>query len=141
MENMYSPELAELICDEIATTAKTLSEICAISGMPSRATIYRWLQENDDFKRKYALAKHSQADKLAEEILVIADLAVSSLAALDKRATVSETIQCAKLRMDARKWMTARLRPKKYGPRAEEDSDQLLQQRQVLKFGDNIIEF
>jgi hypothetical protein len=60
---------------------------------------------------QYARAKEESADHLAEEIMEIADEAMNAL--------TSEQVQAARLRVDARKWIASKLKPKKYGERIE----------------------
>ena len=44
----YNPEIADAICDEIATTDHSLVAICSQDGMPSQSMVYRWLEANED---------------------------------------------------------------------------------------------
>jgi hypothetical protein len=41
--------------------------------MPAKATVFRWLASNPEFRRSYALARECQAEDFAYEILEIAD--------------------------------------------------------------------
>ena len=50
----YSPEIADTICEEIATTDHSLVAICSRDGMPSQTMVYRWLEAHADFWEKYA---------------------------------------------------------------------------------------
>jgi transposase-like protein len=50
----YSPEIADAICDEIATTDHALHRICEREGMPEARTVYRWLES---FRQQYARAR------------------------------------------------------------------------------------
>ena len=45
----YSPEIADAICEETATTDHALHRICEREGMPDHATVYRWLASNQKF--------------------------------------------------------------------------------------------
>ena len=63
----------------------------------------------------YALAREAQADKLFKECLEIADRGSESENESPQR------IQRDRLRVDTRKWMAARLAPKKYGDRISHD--------------------
>ena len=64
----------------------------------------------------YALAREAQADKLFKECLEIADRGSESENENPQR------IQRDRLRIDARKWMAARLAPKKYGDHISHDA-------------------
>ena len=76
-----------------------------LSGMPAKATVFRWLSEHDDFRDKYAKATEARADSILEEIVEIADNAIPDAAEVAK----------ARLRVDTRKWALARMNPRKYG--------------------------
>jgi hypothetical protein len=105
----YTPELAALICAEMAE-GKSLRSICEREAMPDKSTVFRWLADRKEFRRQYAHAMAARADLFAEEIIEIAD------DASDDSATV---IARARLRVDTRKWLMARMAPKKYGGKAE----------------------
>jgi hypothetical protein len=63
---------AKAICSRIAE-GESLRTICKDSKMPSRATVFQWLTDNEDFQRAMSFARDIQADTLADEILEIAD--------------------------------------------------------------------
>jgi hypothetical protein len=48
-------------------------QLCKRPEYPSEDTIYRWLNEREDFSEKYRAAREIQADRLADEIIPIAD--------------------------------------------------------------------
>jgi hypothetical protein len=52
--------------------------ICADAEMPAEATVCRWLDRNEEFRRLYALARELLTQDLADEILEIADEIVSA---------------------------------------------------------------
>lgn len=76
-------------------------------GMPTKTTVYRWLASNPTFRDLYARAKEEQAESLADEIVSIAD-------------DETDDPQSRRVRVDARKWVAARLLPRKYGDRIEQ---------------------
>ena len=69
----YSAEIAETICDRLVN-GESLRAICADPGMPARATVFRWLASNQEFRRSYALARECQAEDFAYEILESSEL-------------------------------------------------------------------
>jgi hypothetical protein len=101
--SIYSAELADTIIDGI-TSGLSLRAICRADGMPDRATVFRWLEARPDFAAKYARAREFQAEANAEEIIDIAD--------------DEDDAQRARVRIDARKWVAAKLLPKRYGDKA-----------------------
>jgi hypothetical protein len=98
----FSAEVAAKLLERIAE-GESLRQICAAEDMPGRSTVYQWLCANKEFADQYARAREEQADTLADEITDIAD---GNDAPDNKR-----------VRIDARKWVAGKLRPKKYGER------------------------
>lgn len=90
--------------------------------MPNKATVFRWLAIHNAFSDQYARARETQADSLADEILDIAD--DSSRDTYEDKdghtKTDQEVIARSRLRVDARKWLAGKLRPKKYGEKIEQ---------------------
>ncbi len=70
----------------------------------------------------YARAREDQADTLADEIVAIADepaagKKTTTKANGDVETVEGDMIEHRRLRVDARKWTAAKLKPKKYGER------------------------
>jgi hypothetical protein len=123
----YGPELAVHICAEIAA-GKSMREICRGNGVPDMATVFRWLARHAEFREQYVRAREVQADYMAEEILEIADDAQNDWMQRqgdgDKPQgwiVNGEAINRSRLRVDARKWLMAKLQPKKYGDRITQE--------------------
>jgi hypothetical protein len=110
----YTPEIAEAICEEIATTDHALHRICEREDMPDHATVYRWLASNQDFCDKYARARERQADFMASQTVDIADDTSK-----DNSFAGSVAVARSRLRIDARKWLASKLAPKKYGDKID----------------------
>ena len=106
MKYELTQALADEICEHIGD-GKSLRSFCEQEGRPSAPTVCRWLrmEETAWFAEQYARAREVQADALFNDILDIVDQA--------------EDPQIARLRMDARKWMAGKLRPKVYGDKVE----------------------
>jgi len=112
----YTPELADLICEQIAD-GNSLRSICADEDMPSKTTVFRWLAADTAFRDHYARAREAQADSLADDILDIADESAHDTY-IDENGnerTNTEVVARSRLRVDARKWIAAKLKPKVYG--------------------------
>jgi len=93
--------------------------------MPELRTVMRWLGEDrEGFRQQYTKAKEDQADTLAEDILHIADntqegVKTKTLANGQVETQAGDMTEHRKLQIDARKWIAARLKPKKYGDKVE----------------------
>ncbi len=125
----YSEETAGRICERIAD-GESLRSICDDEDMPARSTVFRWLGENEAFQSQYSFAREAQADALFDDMLDIADDGRNDWMekhnadgeAIGWREN-GEAIRRSQLRIDARKWMAAKLRPKKYGDKIEVAGD------------------
>lgn len=105
----YSEEIAKTICEKISD-GKSLRKICEADDMPAKGTVFVWLSKHKEFQDQYAHAREIQADCLFDETLAIADQYDSAVEMLNP-----DHIQRAKLRIDTRKWIAGKLRPKVYG--------------------------
>lgn len=102
----FNPDVADTICQELMA-GRSLKAVCQGEGMPGTSTVYEWLSRDAEFADSYARAREVQADVLADEIVHIAD--------------TEPDAQKARNRIDARKWLASKLRPKKYADRVELD--------------------
>lgn len=116
----YSDELADRLCEEIAN-GKSVRFICSQEGWPSESMVYRWLESNQSFREKYTRARERQADLYAAEIIEISDDGSRDYKQLPDGAVVvdHDHIARSRLRVDSRKWIAARLAPKKYGDKVD----------------------
>lgn len=112
----YSQAVADLICEALAE-GHSLRAICAADEMPAKSTVFKWLREQKTFSDQYARAREAQADCLFDDILEIADDGRNDTYTDDEGRTRTDhdVIARSKLRVDARKWMAAKLRPRVYG--------------------------
>ena len=66
--SVYTPELAEKICDLIRE-GKSERQICKMPGMPDAKTLLRWKDTNSDFCLQSARAREASAEKFNDELL------------------------------------------------------------------------
>lgn len=114
----YTIELAREICEVIATTSKGIKAICKEKPhWPNPDTIFNWLMQNKEFSDLYACAKRQQVEVIVDEILTIADDSNNDTYINDNGKLVvdREHINRARLRVDTRKWIAAKLAPRLYG--------------------------
>ncbi len=93
--------------------------------MPACSTVFLWLQKDPSFSEQYTRAREAQADALADELLEICDDGRNDWmqnADPDNPGWRfnGEHVQRSRLRMDARRWLAAKMLPKKYGDRVEQ---------------------
>ncbi len=125
----YSSEeitaLKATICDRIAN-GESLRQIADDEGMPAASTVFVWLSQDPTFSEQYARAREAQADAIFDEILLIADDGRNDWVERKDQEDANmgwrengEALRRSQLRIDARKWMAGKLRPKKYGDKLE----------------------
>lgn len=107
----------EIIVD-ISENGKSL--ISSLKGRMSTATFYDILVDESKIKI-YARACEDRAELMADELLSISDNVGHDLVILpDGREVVDNAvIQRDRLRVDSRKWLLAKLQPKKYGDKLD----------------------
>ena len=113
---LYNEEIAAEILTHIIN-GKSLSAWCKVAGRPKPGTVYNWIARHAEFREQYARAREEQADTYADEIVEISD--------------TEEDPQRARVRIDARKWVAAKLKPKVYSDYTRVDQSVTLTQDQV----------
>ena len=113
----YDKALGDEICDRLVE-GESLRRITLDKHMPNASTVFKWLNENEAFAKQYAHAREAQADTLADEIIDIADDGSNDYMGEDETYN-GDAVQRSKLRVDARKWVAAKLKPKKYGDKLD----------------------
>lgn len=133
----FDQSVADEICDQITDGKSLRSILGANDGYPASSTIYKWLSQNQTFAEQYTRAREAQADTLFDETLDIADdsnddwIERKHFAGADESPQLNgEAVARAKLRIDTRKWIAGKLRPKKYGEKLELD--------QTINAGDSL---
>lgn len=85
-------------------------------------TVLQWLKQVPERAEMYARAREERADKLADEIVAISDeIEVQNVIGDDGEVVEVKMDATAvarnRLRVDARKWVAAKLKPRTYGDR------------------------
>lgn len=112
----YTEEMADKICSELAD-GKSMRAVCLGDEMPDKATVFRWIRTIEEFRNQYVRAKEESADALTDEMLDIADDSQLDYTETDEdgKRLNAENIQRSRLKIDTRKWLASKLKPKKYG--------------------------
>lgn len=120
---LYNDDLIAEICSQLAM-GKSLNSICKAETMPNIKTIFDWLNKYEDFSNKYVRAKQESADAFAEEIQDISD--EKPLTYIDEKGNEKidpAAVNWHRLRVDSRKWLASKLKPKKYGDKMQLSGD------------------
>lgn len=120
---MFSREVFDSICEKLAE-GRSLRSICREDDMPSIGTFLRRVDEQPELAEHYARARALCIDALAEDILDIADTPQMGQKSVSKATgleiTEGDMIEHRRLQVDARKWLLAKMAPKKYGDKVEQ---------------------
>jgi hypothetical protein len=117
--SLYTQETADALCAELAL-GKSLRTVCKAESMPCVTTAFAWMRVYPEFMKQYEKAKEESADLHAEDMMDIADSGSNDWMENNDpdnpgyRAN-GEHIQRSRLRVDTRKWIASKLKPKKYG--------------------------
>lgn len=107
----------EAICGLIAEGIY-FSKIAADAGV-STGSLSNWLALPAHIEM-YARAREVRADKLAEDILTIADDCSNDFYTDDGNLRIDhDAIARSRLRVDARKWLASKMFPRKYGDKLD----------------------
>ena len=126
----YSKKEIETIFNKILLEieeGKAVINILKNKDYPSNRTFWKWLDQDEYKVKLYARACEARADAMVEDMIQIADDGLNDTYEDDEgnQRTDHDVIARSKLRVDTRKWLASKLKPKKYG-----DSS-------LLKIGDN----
>jgi len=115
-------------------------------------TFYKWITDKKERETLYNYARIVRSDVLFEEIIEIADTTEEGVSrkektiqvdgvegdAFDVETRVGDMIEHRRLKVDARKWVVARMNPKKYGDKLDVTSDgKELKQTQIIVRNDH----
>ena len=103
------------MCEDISQ-GKSLSSAIKAEGMPGYHTVMLMLKKDLNFRAMYEKAIEDRADRLAEEILELAD---EPMPAHLEGPMASAWVQQKRMQVDARKWVASKRKPKVYGDRID----------------------
>lgn len=103
---------------------RSIVELCQEPEMPEASTVYRWLQERHEFAEAFDQARQAGVEALVDQLIALSD-GVEPLRA-DQAPKDADSVQRAKLRIDVRKWVLAKLAPQRFGDRVEAKSTETI---------------
>lgn len=110
-----------------------MERICALDEMPDRKTVLNWYKQIPEFRLSYDRAREHQADALVDQCIDIADGIDVPRTRYDANIPAANdvgvffdfgntngfvgdrSVERDRLRIDTRKWLAGKLRPRKYG--------------------------
>ena len=120
----YTKDVAAQICQYIME-GMSIREIERQESMPCSTTIFNWLaKDKNGFVEQYTRAKECQSEYMAEEMLEISDNAQNDYMERNHKDNEGwqangEHIQRSRLRIETRKWLMSKMKPKKYGDKLQ----------------------
>lgn len=113
----YTKELADLICERLAL-GESIRTVCKGKDMPAISSVFKWFREHEGFSEQYARAKEESADAMFEDIQDISDEGIDVIkkGAAKKSGALAQIVR---LKVDTRKWMMSKMKPKKYGEKLD----------------------
>ena len=96
---VYTPEIGKEIIDRLLS-GESLVKIAEDERMPSRVTIYNWMDRDPDFCTKCARAREGLADYLVDEIEKLASSATK------------DNIEVVKLQISVAQWRAMKMAPR-----------------------------
>ena len=99
-----------------------------MEGFPNPRYLFKWLEENEAFNKRYRDAKRIQLELLGDEMQELADKERIGNRLKQKQgarpeAISGDNVERSKLQIHTRMWLLARLMPTKYGDRPEPAKD------------------
>ncbi len=136
---MVDRQVTERLFEHMVEGGSVL-EFCSKPGNPSRATIYRWQAEDEDFARQFARARESGADALVDMAQRVADDGRNDTYEDEDghRRTDHDVIQRSKLRVDTLLKRAACYQPQRYGSKVAVGGDAAAPPIQVAATGPEI---
>lgn len=136
----YTQELADRICEEIGM-GYSMRTVCSREWAPAMSSVFKWLREKPEFSEQYARATEERTEAMSEDILDIADDGSNDLMTIQKGNETyeienKEVTNRSKLRVDTRKWLMSKMKPKKYGDKLDVMSDGKAIQGNTIIFKD-----
>ncbi len=121
----YTQEIADRICAELSQGI-SLRTVCKADDLPCAVTVFSWMRKYPEFLNQYTRAKEESADAMGEDILDISDNATNDYMEQNDPDNPGyrvngEHIQRSRLRVESRKWLMSKQKPKKYGDKIQQE--------------------
>jgi hypothetical protein len=107
--------LAQAVVDSMVSDGQSLRKCCIKIGIDP-ARFLRAVDACPDLAKQYARARQALLDKMADEILELADAPVP---VLDNGGIDGALVRQRLMQVDVRKWFLSKLAPKVYGDRLD----------------------
>jgi hypothetical protein len=111
----YTIEMAAKICAAIATTPKSVYNLCdERDDFPVTSTVWDWIAKHQEFADEYFKAKEKQAVSIAENLYKEAE----------KISGTSEEVNAFNARFRFHQWHLSKLAPKRFSDKNKDEEKQ-----------------
>lgn len=116
----YTPELAEEICQAVASSSDGLRILCAQNPhWPDRSNIFIWLRKHPEFRDLYTLAKKEQSEVMID---YLQELLAEDHHYMDENGNERLDVAMLRVKVDAIKWQAGKLNPHVYGDTKKDEN-------------------
>jgi len=122
----FNQDIANEIVHRLSI-GETMLDICALPGMPKKTSVYTWITQNPSFSDAVSRARNHSADRLAEQVLEIADA--------EETGASHEAIGQARLKIQARQWLASKYKPQSYGDKLDVSGEVQITTVVLRRFG------
>jgi hypothetical protein len=107
---VYTMKLGDRVC-QLVSDGASLRAIGEMPAMPSRRTMRGWQAKHPEFAAAYEAAVQFKVDGWADDMVDLADAVLGT--------ENSAAVQAARLAIDTRKWLAAKLLPERFGDKLQ----------------------
>ena len=130
-------EIFDTICEKVINNRMSFNK--AIEESPIvLSTFYVWIKENPSFEKSYNYAREIRSDIRFEELIDIADTPEEGVITTEKPTGIEirkgDMEGHRRLKIDTRKWVVAKMNPKKYGDKIQEPQKEDTEKLEVVDF-------
>lgn len=105
---------------------ESVRKVLESDELPCATTFFDWVDNDEELAKQYTRACARRADVIFEQIIEIADSQEDDLVKGkngEPDTTNHNAINRNRLQVDARKWVAARMSPRKYGDKIDHTTD------------------
>lgn len=122
----YNKTVSEEICRRLYDSddgelPESLRQICRDPAMPSRVTVWRWMNENIDFQNQYARARELRRDALVDRLMMLSQTARDAAYGQPGTGEAGARVQAVKVEIDTIKWILGKEYSRNYGDKLTQE--------------------
>lgn len=131
---IYTPELADEICDALASNTLGLNALCdKYPHFPCADTVRCWRHRYKDFSAKYLQAMQSRAMLYEEETFEIASQKITYFDDKGIEKFDAGAVAWQKMNVNLRQWHASKLAPKVFGDKQQTESTVTVKHEESIK--------